>query len=152
MRSVFAFLLLRYALHKEYGICDVPQFTINEHGKPFLSDYPDIYFSMSHCTSAVVCAVSRSPVGADIQDIRRLSLSIAGKFLTPAELERISLITDVEQRDKELCRLWSIKESFSKMTGKGFSEGFTGIDTGRLTSEGRALWTFRNGCYISVCI
>ena len=82
LNSAYAFLLLRYALKKKYGISAVPEFNYNEYGKPFLKDFPDIYFSMSHCAGRVVCAVSDSPVGVDIQDHRKLNMRTAEKFLT----------------------------------------------------------------------
>ena len=127
LASAFAFLLLRYGLKKYYGIADIPELTFGEHGKPFLKEYPGLYFSMSHAKSRAVCAIADNPVGVDIQDIRPLSASAAAKFLTDTESGQISA-----EDSTALCRAWSIKESYSKMTGKGFSEGFTNIVTGKL--------------------
>lgn len=152
LNSAYAFLLLRYALLKEYGISDIPVFEFNDHGKPFLKDFPDIYFSMSHCKRRAVCAVSDIPVGADIQDIRKLDLRAAKKFLTPLELEKVTLITDKSELSRELCRLWCIKESHSKMTGIGFGEGFCGYAADELISSGKASVAEKDGCFISVCI
>ncbi len=152
LNSAYAFLLLRYALMKEYGITKIPEFDYNEHGKPFLKDFPDIYFSMSHCAGKVVCSVADVSVGADIQDIRKISQRAAEKFLTPEELKNISLITDENKLTRELCRIWCIKESYGKMTGKGFGEGFRSFDADDLLNSGRAFVTEKDECYISSCI
>ena len=111
--SAYAFLLLRYALKQEFGITDIPRFTYNEHGKPFLCGAEGIYFNMSHAAERVVCAVSRSPVGADIQDIRKMNLRTAEKFLTAGEFSAVSGITDENKLNAELCRLWCIKRCIS---------------------------------------
>ncbi len=152
LNSAYAFILLRYALAKEYGITDIPEFNHGDHGKPFLKDFPNIYFSMSHCAGKVVCAVADVPVGTDIQDIRKINLRAAGHFLTPDELEKVSIITDESQRTKELCRLWCIKESHSKMTGIGFGEGFASYAADDLINSGIASVTEKDGCFISVCV
>lgn len=147
LASAFAFLLLRYALKKQYGITDVPQLVIGGHGKPSLKDYPDIFFNMSHAGTRVICAVSDCPVGVDIQDIRKITPSAAGKFLTDEELD-ICDISDI----REMCRIWCIKESYGKLTGKGFAEGFRSFSADGLISRGKALCTEKDGYFISICI
>jgi len=147
LASAFSFLLLRYGLKKYCGITDIPELTFGEHGKPFLKEYPGLYFSMSHAKSRAVCAIADNPVGVDIQDIRPLSASAARKFLTDTELRQIST-----EDSAALCKAWSIKESYSKMTGKGFSEGFTNIDTEMLIRSGKASVTEKDGYIISICM
>lgn len=149
--SAYAFLLLRYALIKEYGIADIPSFGYGEHGKPFLSETSGIHFNFSHSGTFVVCAVSDSPVGADIQDIRPLKLNTGKKFLTEKEYSVVSEIADPYELSRELCRLWCIKESYGKFTGKGFSEGFCSIGAQELINSGKVRTAFRNGAFISVC-
>ena len=152
LRSAYAFMLLRIALKREHGISRVPEFVFNEHEKPLLSDYPDIWFSMSHSANAVICAVSETPVGADIQDIRNISLRAASKFLTPDEFAAVSSLSDEAQRSAEICRLWCIKESYGKMTGKGFLEGFSSFSAEKITEEKKACCIRRGNYYISACI
>lgn len=152
LRSAYGFLLLRYALKKQYGITEMPEYKVGEHGKPYLTSSPDIFFNISHSRSSVVCAVSDTPVGVDIQDIRHLTMKVGRKFLTDSELRRASAITDEQELDLELCRIWCIKESYGKMTGKGFGEGFCSIDSDRLLTEKRAFVTKIHDFYISICI
>lgn len=149
--SAYAFLLLRYALKKEFGMTAVPSFIRGEQDKPYLRDTPDIFFNLSHSGTRTVCAVSRSPVGVDIQDIRPLSLCVGKKFLTDEELQKAASITDPDELSKELCRIWCIKESCGKFTGKGFVEGFCGFGADDLVSAGKVRYTLKNGAFISVC-
>lgn len=150
--SAYVFLLLRYALKKEFGITEIPRFEYNEHGKPFLKDFPSVFFNMSHAGTRCVCAVSGSPVGIDVQDIRKLDLKTAGKFLTKNELAGVSEISDKAMLNEELCRLWCIKESYGKYTGKGFTEGFTGFEAEQLVKAGKVICTHRDDYFLSLCI
>mgnify|MGYP002625223055 CR=1 FL=1 len=152
LRSAYGFLLLRYALKKRYGITEMPEYTVGEHGKPLLINFPGIFFNISHSQNSVVCAVSDTPVGVDIQDIRHLTLNVGRKFLSGSELEKVSAITDPSALDDELCRIWCIKESYGKMTGKGFGEGFCSVDHDRLLEEKRVSVTRKHDFYISICI
>lgn len=150
--SAYAFLLLRYALRKEYGIIKIPKLTYNDYGKPFLKDHPGISFNMSHIRSCSICAVSDRSIGVDIQDIRKLSIRTARKFLTQEELDAVSEIDDPDKINDELCRLWCIKESIGKCRGKGFGEGFTSICANDLINSGAVRYTKKHDYYISVCV
>ena len=67
---ILAYLLLKKALHEEFGITANPVFEYGEHGKPIFVGHPEIHFNLSHCREAVVCAVSDRPVGIDVESIR----------------------------------------------------------------------------------
>lgn len=146
--TVFSYLLLRLALSEEYGILSAPEFTYGAYGKPFLKENPELFFSISHSGGAAFCAVADFPIGADLQVIRRVKSGVGRKFCTPLEMQTVSRSADP---DRALCRLWCIKESYGKLTGKGFSEGFSSVDTAALLSLGRAFVTERDGFYLSVC-
>lgn len=155
LSSAYAFLLLRYALKKEYGITDIPTFTYNEYGKPSLKEHSGIYFSMSHSGTCVICAVADVPVGADIQEMKDISLRVGKKFLDPTEYEIFSHRSDPKMLSHDLCMTWCVKESYGKMTGKGFGEGFTGFSAEDLLLAEYTvptLVTERNGYFISVCM
>ena len=58
---VLAYLLLKQALREVYGITDNPLFEYNEHGKPSIVGNPNIFFNLSQCKEAVICAVRDQP-------------------------------------------------------------------------------------------
>ncbi len=145
-QTVFSYALLRLALFEQYGIAQAPEFEYGEREKPFLKDFPSVFFSISHSGQAVLCAADDFPLGADLQEVRGIKLSAAEKFCSREELSRLSGNTD-----RELCRLWCVKESYAKFTGRGFAEGFAKIPAEALLQEKRAVLTERDGYFISVC-
>ena len=117
-RCVRAYMLLWEGLSREYGIEAAPVFDFGSHGKPVLRDVPDLHFSLSHSGNAVLCALDRRPVGADIEMIRRKNLEhLLSVFSDP---ERASI---EQAASPELCftRLWTRKESYLKLTGEGLT-------------------------------
>ena len=118
-RCVRAYMLLWDGLSREYGAENAPLFDFLSHGKPVLRGCPDLHFSLSHSGNAVLCALDRHPVGADIEMIRRRSPEHLLSVFSDRER------TSIEQAaSPELCftRLWTRKESYLKLTG-GVSPG-----------------------------
>lgn len=147
LSSAYAYGLLRYAIKAETGENMTPDFDYNEHGKPFLVG-STLKFSLSHSENTVICAVSEKEIGVDIQYIRPISLRAAEKFCTAEEMERVLAS---ENRDREICRLWCIKESRGKLTGKGFQEGFSGISADGLIENKEAVCIHYGNGFISAC-
>lgn len=141
---IMAYLLLQYGLYKEYGIRTV-KLSYGHTGKPYLPDYPNIHFNISHCPQGCICAISDLPVGIDIQDVRPFSLSIAERCCSDAELQLLKLSADPAS---EFTRIWTMKESYLKMKGTGIADDLSAVDTTNLRNK---IKTFtNNGCYISV--
>lgn len=111
-----AYLLLCEGLRKEYGIDEPPVFEYGEHGKPTIVGHPEIQFNMSHCKEAAICVLSDTPIGVDIESIRRYSESLARYTMSDAELEQIA---NAERQDVEFIRLWTLKEAVLKRSGEG---------------------------------
>lgn len=115
---VLAYLLLKMALRREYGITENPLFEYGEHGKPLLAGHPEIHFNLSHCREAVACAVSRQPVGIDVESVREYKESLARYTMNEAELAEIAA---AERPDVAFTRLWTMKEARLKWSGEGLS-------------------------------
>lgn len=111
---IAAYRLLQQALHKEYGIDELPQFIYNQQGKPLLEGHPDIHFSMSHCREAAAVAVSNQPVGIDIETVEHYSEEVARRVMNEDEMRQI---LSSPHPAKEFTRLWTMKESLYKLTG-----------------------------------
>lgn len=123
-QSVLAYLLLKKGLLNEYGLDVNPAFSFGEHGKPVLTDFPSIHFSLSHCREAVICAVSDHPVGVDIESVGRYKESVVRYSMNDDEQLRI---LEAEQKDVAFARLWTMKEACVKMTGEGLQTGVKDI-------------------------
>ena len=102
-KAVYA--LLEYLVALEYGI-PMPEVRKHSTGKPYFPERPDIHFSLSHTKTHVLCAVSDSPVGVDIETVRSIRPGVPERVCTPSEL----LIFD-------FFDLWVLKESFIKLSG-----------------------------------
>lgn len=142
--SVASYLLLIYALHKEFKLSS-PTIAYTDKGKPYLPDYPDIHFNISHCPQGCVCAVSDKPIGVDIQDIRPFSQNIANRCCSTEELLLLK-----QSADPAACftQMWAMKESYLKMTGEGIAQSLPAIDTTGIYSAIHT--TYTNNCYIAV--
>ena len=123
-QSVVAYLLLRIALLTECAIDEPVEFGYIDNGKPILPKYPQIHFNLSHCKTAVACALSPAPIGVDIQHITTVSERVANRVLTPDEL---TAYQNARNPDEYFCKIWAIKESFVKISGKGLRTDFRSL-------------------------
>ena len=118
-----------YLLHqmcKELGI-DNPEYGYSEKGKPYLIGDHNVSFNISHSGDYVVLAYQESPqpIGIDIQQIRNMREGMKRKILH--EKEQVPENASTEEQTRYLNRIWSIKESYVKMTGDGLSCDFRRI-------------------------
>lgn len=135
-RSLGAGLALDHAL-KIYGNGlrerDM-EYVFGEWGKPSFQNYPEIHFSLSHSGNYAVCSIGESPVGNDIERIRPGRLKVADRFFTAPEREFLygkdPVCAEGGQGDKSenreeitqrMFRIWTMKESFLKVTGRGMT-------------------------------
>ncbi len=116
-----AFLLLCTALREEFGILTPPCFRYRERGKPYLDDREDIFFNLSHCKNAAACIVSESNTAVDIMDIRNIKNNIVHRVCSDSELEKLNCS---EHFDRDFIRLWTKKECYSKLDGRGLALDF----------------------------
>lgn len=120
IQSYGASLLLQRILH-EHGK-SLEDIFYGAHGKP-LTD--DLFFSISHSGNRVMCVVSSQMVGCDIEKINegenlehRLE-KIAKRFFSKREVQELE--DAQEERKKMFYRIWTMKESYVKMTGEGLT-------------------------------
>lgn len=124
MESALAYIELSRALALR-GLQDIkPRFEYNEHGKPYLPTYPNLHFSISHCSQAVGCILSEMPCGLDIERVRRASPSLISKTMNQGEVKQISSSSHPEV---EFIRLWTRKEAVFKLLGTGITDDMQNI-------------------------
>lgn len=129
-QSLAVYLLLCEALKKEYDITERPVFSFHPKGKPFLTDYPDIHFNLSHCRHAALCVVDDRPVGCDIEDVPdQIDLELCKRCFNESETDSICSSPNPPLAFTEL---WTKKEAFLKMTGEGLTDNLPAVlDTPR---------------------
>ena len=95
----------------------------NPFGKPFLPEYPEIHFSLSHSGRWVLCGISDLPLGCDAEKVGRGSEKLSKRFFHPTEQETLAALAPESSRawQKEFARIWTRKESYIKAVGAGLS-------------------------------
>lgn len=112
-QSLGAGLLLKKVLQMHGA--DVDNIRLGANGKPELDD---ICFNLSHSHEMVVCAVSEKAVGCDIEKIKKAPEKLAERYFCENEIIHLNKFQN-EEKEREFFRLWTMKESYMKMTGEG---------------------------------
>lgn len=116
-------LLLRYALINQGQDPDLP-IALTKYGKPYIQSGSNLQFNLSHSGNRAVCSISNCPVGCDIEMLKSPSLNIAKRFFSSMENKILAGTADPDEKEKLFFKIWTMKESFVKCTGKGLSEDF----------------------------
>lgn len=102
-------------------------FMLNKYGKPYLKDYPDIHFNISHSGHYVAVAFDNEPVGIDVEMLKKTDgkntkpINIAKRFFAPDEIDYIlSAASPLQQ--KRFFEIWTKKEALIKREGIGLSK------------------------------
>lgn len=120
-RSLGAGIALDHAL-ETYGLKEKSvEYEFGEWGKPSLKYQPNIYFSLSHSGDYAICSIGDKPIGNDIELIKHGRLKVADRFFAKEELDWMYAVQDEEEITQRMFRIWTMKESFLKATGKGIS-------------------------------
>jgi len=118
INCVISYFLLLMGLSERYGIDSSVEFIYNEYGKPYLRDYPHIFFNISHCNGAIACALDDFEIGVDIQDVQEFDRKVAEKICTETELNELA-VSDNPAR--LFCKMWTARESYAKAMGIGIA-------------------------------
>lgn len=146
--SAGAGLLLRYAFKNAEISEDFPVIEKNLFGKPYLRDYPDIHFNISHSGKYVFLAVSDKEVGCDVEEIKPFRdfnssrLAIAEHFFSEGEVRAINGTPELSEKNLLFYKIWTMKESFIKAKGGGLSIPLDSFDV--LSGEGTEGAVFQN--------
>lgn len=88
------------------------------HGKPYLPQYPEFHYNISHSGEYVVLCAQQSLCGIDVQEERKLSEHFLERFFSKEEREWLS------EHPREAIRIFSLKEALCKATGQGIGKDF----------------------------
>ena len=120
IRCVAAGYLLHRVLAKRGIDAAKASYRYGEFGKPYLADN-SYFFSLSHAGDVAMCAISDcSEVGCDVEC--HANLKITSRFFTADELETLQ---SSDRPEETFLRIWTLKESFIKRSGKGLSTPLT---------------------------
>ncbi len=86
-------------------------------GKPYLKDYADRHFNLSHTEGLLACAVSDREVGIDAERIRHFSPAILRRL---TQNERDFIESDIEP-ELAFIKVLTMKEAYIKLMGEGIA-------------------------------
>lgn len=128
----------------ENGRCII-RYGYGSQGKPYLKDYPEAYFNLSHSGKLAVLAVSHEEVGIDVQEFRGLNEKISKRFYHAEEVKSMEEVSDTSKREILFYKIWSGKEAYIKYTGKGIrqelSDFYCDTSSGKVIENGKILAT-----------
>ena len=134
LQTVAGELLARYSVGQYLKKPDQEiNLVFGEKGKPHIGNLSDVHFNISHSGNYVVCAVSKTEVGIDVERIRKVNLRIAERFFSHSEIHDL-MARDEADRMHYFITLWTIKESYLKAIGRGLTQhlnSFTIITKGK---------------------
>lgn len=126
----------------------LPLMGSTKQGKPFFVERPDIHVSLSHSGDYVLCALSDTSVGIDIEKMR---------LIKPGLDERVR--SNEERTCFDFFSSWVLKESFIKWQGRYTQHFrhicFTGTKSKALGPNSKVnarVYTLIEGYRIGVCV
>lgn len=109
--SLGAGLLWRYVM-EQHGVHPEEPIRFLQAGKPVFAQREDLHFSLSHSGPYAMCAISDREIGADVQQVKPVHLSVARRFHFR---ERDWLAEQPhEEQNKAFFRIWTRKEAWVK--------------------------------------
>ncbi len=122
VRTLIGDILIRTIIAKEFNISNKKlKIEKNQYGKPYLKEYQEFNFNISHSGDFVVCAIDNKPIGIDIEEIKHIEFEqIAKRFFTLSEFDYINNNIS-NSRLSKFYEIWTLKESYIKCCGKGLA-------------------------------
>lgn len=119
--------ILRQLLAQRVGVSAISlRIKKTQFGKPFLPDYPDLSFNMSHSGNTLAIAISnfRCQLGVDVECYkpRRRYKELVKKCFAPEEAA-FWYSQNERQRTRVFYQFWVKKEAFVKAVGRGIALG-----------------------------
>ncbi len=96
-----------------------------EYGKPYLADYPDLAFNLSHTANKMVVAIAyHCELGVDIEQCkpRKNLAALVDKCFAEEEKNYWQQLPEAQQT-LAFYHFWTRKEAFIKATGRGIALG-----------------------------
>ena len=92
----------------------------NEHGKPYFEGRNDLFFSISHCGSAVAVAFDDEEVGVDIEEVKRYREHLVNYVLNEEEKDKMDKMDKMDKKEM-FIEIWTKKEAVFKLLGTGIT-------------------------------
>lgn len=151
--------ILNYGLINMFGV-DGTKKIIEKgtYGKPYLKGMEHYQYNISNTSGMVVCALSEVCVGVDVERKKPFKKEILRKCSSAGETAYIMEGKTAEQQQERFFRIWTLKESYIKMTGEGMRIPLQEIEFRfreneeiRCSKEGEFYQTQQENYWITLC-
>jgi len=123
-RCLLAELLARYSIEETFNIPrNSMAFAKTQKDKPFVVNHPEANFNLSHSGEWIVCALSDTTVGVDVEKRQYIIPEVLALCYSKSECRILESLPESEQLDF-FYSLWTIKESYVKAIGCGMELKF----------------------------
>lgn len=100
------------------------EYEYNEYKKPYIKGKENFFFNISHSGDFVCAAFDDEEIGIDVEKIDKMHYEdIAERFFAKEEYEWL-IKQDVSYRINCFYKLWTLKESYVKLKGRGLGIPF----------------------------
>ena len=134
--------LLLAGLRLEYGIERLPVIAASELGKPYFPEMPQIFFNYSHCREGILCGISSTPIGVDMETVRDYKGPLVKRVCHEQEA---SLLQEAAQKNRVLTRIWVAKEAYLKYLGTGIRSDMRLLDMSAAVRQDKFTY---GGCFL----
>lgn len=126
-RGLLRHLLSRYLNEPPERI----RFAYGSRGKPFLLEYPDLHFNLSHAADMLLIGVAHGRrLGVDVEPVPSDDVGDSASGIVFSAAERRALQGLAAARRREFfAQLWTRKEAYIKADGRGMSIPLDHLDT-----------------------
>lgn len=145
IRSLAADILIRRGVHDYETSLQLEHQPLlcedyGAYGKPYLQQYPNLFFNVSHSGEYVVAVFAEEEIGIDLQINKVITDHFSKRFFSQEEQNYLAELTKNLEKEEVVnpgIVLWACKESFVKYTGEGLQrslDSFTvRIENGMIT-------------------
>ena len=128
--SMYSVLLLSHMLQTHFHITDGLQDILWENGKkPYLVSFPNIDFSYSHTSNAILCGVSSDGnIGVDLERCYNAPFEVMTFVFHPNEISYVESFPYPE-KTHAFFEIWTRKEAYTKEKGTGLICDLISINT-----------------------
>ncbi|MDR0404875.1 MAG: 4'-phosphopantetheinyl transferase superfamily protein [Oscillospiraceae bacterium] len=124
-RSLCAEIIVRQFFIESFSLNNAEiHMNYDKLGKPYIENFPNTHFSISHSGNYIIVAFSSELVGADIEIIKDFNYNkIANRYFENSEKNYVFGAKSIASL-KRFYNIWTIKESYTKLQGVGLTKGF----------------------------
>lgn len=104
------------------------QIQFTPQGKPFLKDYTNCFFNVSHSNEILVIGISDQEIGIDLEYKNpHFTENLIQTFMGLEEQQLFSTFTNSSQKVDFFYNIWTAKEAISKCFGLGLKMNFSNL-------------------------